>query len=86
VNDDRAQPDNQPVAFDKEDLVRIANMEMPFGKYKGLRLVNLPEPYLLWFAKKDFPPGTLGRLMELTLALKIEGLEGLVRPLITEKE
>ena len=77
----------EPVqAFDPEDLVKIANTEMPFGKYKGSLLIRLPEPYLLWFAKKEFPHGQLGRLMELTLALKIEGLEGLVTPLIKEKD
>ena len=77
---------NDATPFDQEDLVRIANTEMPFGKYKGLRLIDLPEPYLLWFAKKEFPNGKLGALMELTLALKIEGLEGLVKPLKQQKE
>ena len=72
--------------FDPQDLALIANNRMPFGKYKGSRLIDLPEPYLLWFAKKEFPHGTLGRLMELTLALKIEGLEGLVKPLKDESE
>ncbi|MBX2838928.1 MAG: DUF3820 family protein [Gammaproteobacteria bacterium] len=67
--------------MEKEDLVAIANMEMPFGKYKGTPLIRLPEPYLLWFAGEGFPAGKLGRLMELSLALKIEGLEGLVEPL-----
>jgi len=72
--------------FDKADLVKVANNMMPFGKYKGIRLVNLPEPYLLWFSREGFPHGNLGKLMELTLALKIEGLENLVRPLIQEED
>lgn len=71
--------DNMP--FDPEDLKTIATMQMPFGKYSGRVLIDLPEPYLLWFARKEFPNGKLGRLMELTLALKIEGLEGLIDPL-----
>jgi len=75
-----------PVAFEKEDLIKIANTKMPFGKYKGTRLLNLPEPYLLWFSKKEFPKGSLGRLMELALALKIEGLDSLLRPLVVEEE
>lgn len=54
---------------------------MPFGKYKGRMLVDLPDEYLLWFSKKGFPKGELGELMELTLALKIEGLDSVIRPL-----
>lgn len=47
--------------MEKEQLVEIANTEMPFGKYKGRRLIDLPEDYLLWFARKDgFPGRTTG--------------------------
>ena len=67
--------------FDKEDLVRIARTPMPFGKYQGRTLIDLPEEYLLWFSRKSFPPGELGRLMQMTLAIRIEGLEGVVKPL-----
>ena len=68
--------------MDKQLLVEIANTAMPFGKYKGRAIIDLPEEYLLWFARKnEFPAGKLGELMELTLAIKIEGLEGLVKPL-----
>lgn len=68
--------------MEKHQLVAIANTAMPFGKYKGRMLIDLPEPYLLWFARSgDFPSGQLGDLMQLTLVIKIEGLEGLVRPL-----
>ena len=53
--------------MEKEQLVEIANTEMPFGKYKGRRLIDLPEEYLLWFARKDeFPAGRLGELMAIT--------------------
>ncbi|TQV74072.1 DUF3820 family protein [Aliikangiella marina] len=68
--------------FDKQDLVRVANTNMPFGKHQGMRLIELPEPYLLWFAEKGFPEGQLGRLMALTLEIKINGLEALIKPLI----
>ncbi|EKG58421.1 hypothetical protein VCHC55A1_3106 [Vibrio cholerae HC-55A1] len=54
---------------------------MPFGKYAGRVLIDLPEPYLLWFQKQGFPEGELGVLLELCLAIKIEGLESLVKPL-----
>ncbi|ALV91487.1 MULTISPECIES: DUF3820 family protein [Pantoea] len=68
--------------MEKHQLVEIANMAMLFGKYKGRMLIDLPEEYLLWFARKnEFPAGKLGDLMQLTLAIKIEGLEGLVKPL-----
>ncbi|MBK5074412.1 DUF3820 family protein [Budviciaceae bacterium CWB-B4] len=67
--------------IEKEHLLQIANTPMPFGKYKGRMLVDLPDEYLLWFAKKGFPAGSLGQLMELTLALKIEGLDSVIRPL-----
>ncbi|MFQ1681726.1 cytoplasmic protein [Pantoea sp. VS1] len=68
--------------MDKQQLVEIANTAMPFGKYKGRMLIDVPEEYLLWFARKnEFPAGKLGELMQLTLAIKIEGLEGLVKPL-----
>lgn len=68
--------------LDKEQLLKIARTAMPFGKYQGRMLVDLPDEYLLWFYKKgQFPPGELGRLMQLTLELKIDGLDGLIKPL-----
>lgn len=67
--------------LEKRDLLDIARTPMPFGKYAGRMLIDLPEEYLLWFAKKEFPAGRLGKLMALTLEIKIEGLEGLVKPL-----
>lgn len=68
--------------MDKEQLIEIANTIMPFGKYKGRVLIDVPEEYFLWFARKDeFPHGHLGELMKLTLLIKTEGLEGLVKPL-----
>lgn len=67
--------------FDKADLVKLARMPMPFGKYKGKVLIDLPEEYLLWFAKKGFPNGELGRLLQLALEIRINGLERVIRPL-----
>lgn len=67
--------------FDKEDLLKLANMPMPFGKYKGKVLIDLPEEYLLWFAKKGFPQGQLGRLMQLALEIRINGMERVLQPL-----
>ncbi|WP_318440741.1 DUF3820 family protein [Photobacterium leiognathi] len=68
--------------FQQEHVIKLANMKMPFGKYAGRVLIDLPEEYLLWFAnKKQFPSGELGDLMQFCLALKIEGLDSVVRPL-----
>nr|WP_236632978.1 DUF3820 family protein [Endozoicomonas elysicola] len=67
--------------FDKEDLIKIANQTMPFGKYQGRRLIDLPEPYLLWFAGKGFPEGELGKLLALTLEVQVNGLNDLITPL-----
>ncbi len=67
--------------FEKQDLVTIANMAMPFGKYQGRALIDLPEEYLLWFSKKGFPEGKLGMLMQLTLEIKINGQDNIIQPL-----
>jgi uncharacterized protein (DUF3820 family) len=67
--------------FDEQDLVKLATMTMPFGKYQGRLLIDLPEEYLLWFAHKGFPAGALGKLMALSLEIKINGLENLIEPL-----
>ena len=67
--------------FEKVHLIKVANTEMPFGKYKGRRLIDVPEEYLLWFRQKGFPTGELGLLLGLTLEIKIEGLDSLIKPL-----
>ena len=54
---------------------------MPFGKYAGMALIDLPEAYLFWFEKNGFPEGELGNLLSFCLELKIEGLDQLIKPL-----
>jgi len=68
-------------AMNPQQLVKLANMKMPFGKYQGRILMDLPEEYLLWFSKKEFPKGELGQLMALMLELQVNGLEELLQPL-----
>lgn len=67
--------------FDKQWLIKLANMTMPFGKYQGRVLIDLPEEYLLWFADKGFPAGELGQLLALALEIRINGQENLLDPL-----
>ncbi len=67
--------------FDKEDLIKLAKMKMPFGKYQGRVLIDLPEEYLLWFSKKGFPEGQLGHLLKLSLEVHIHGLTHIIKPL-----
>jgi uncharacterized protein (DUF3820 family) len=67
--------------FDKDQLVKIANFRMPYGKYAGKRLIHIPEEYLLWMQNKGWPTGELGELLSLTLQIKVEGLENLIEPL-----
>ncbi|MBN2339864.1 MAG: DUF3820 family protein [Deltaproteobacteria bacterium] len=66
---------------DAEELKTLANMPMPFGKYKGVLLIDLPEPYVVWFKRQGFPGGKLGRLLETLYEIKVNGLEKLIRPL-----
>ncbi len=67
--------------FKQEDRTALVERTKPFGKYAGRVLIDLPEPYLLWFTKKGFPKGELGRLMALALMLKMDGTENLLEPL-----
>ncbi len=64
-----------------DDLIKLANLKMPFGKYKGWVLVDLPEPYVIWFHYQGFPNGELGRLLAQLYEIKVNGLEFLFAPL-----
>lgn len=63
---------------DPELLLKLARTRMPFGRYTGRRLVDLPEPYLVWFSQQGFPKGQLGSLLQLAYEIKLNGLEHLI--------
>lgn len=60
---------------DTDVLLKVARMRMPFGRYRGRLLIDLPEPYMVWFARQGFPPTELGRLLALVHEVKVNGLE-----------
>lgn len=64
---------------DERVLIKLAHTRMPFGKYAGLYLSELPEPYVVWFKNKGFPPGEIGQLLGLLYDVKENGLEFLLR-------
>lgn len=65
----------QPLCQDHEHLLELAAIRMPFGKYKGVRLIDLPEPYVVWFAGQGFPEGKLGDMLRAVYEIKVNGLE-----------
>ncbi|MAT50250.1 MAG: hypothetical protein CMK32_03585 [Porticoccaceae bacterium] len=72
--------------LNKDKILKLANTAMPFGKYQGRYLTDLPEEYLLWFADRGFPRGELGELMQLALVVKTNGLEAVLHPLRPEPD
>lgn len=64
-----------------EHLQLLLTREMPFGKYKGRVIADLPGEYLNWFARKGFPPGEIGKLLALMQELDHNGLTSLLEPL-----
>ncbi len=54
---------------------------MPFGKYQGKIIIDLPEAYLLWFQRKGFPEGEIGKLLQLALEIEVSGSRELVKSL-----
>ncbi len=67
--------------MEAQDLQRLVSVRMPYGKYQGRLLADLPGAYLAWFARKGFPEGELGRLLALMLELDHNGLTPLLQPL-----
>lgn len=68
-------------SHEQQLLLSLARTKMPFGKYQGRLLVDLPEAYVLWFEREGFPKGTLGRQLAMLHTIKVNGLESLLEPL-----
>jgi uncharacterized protein (DUF3820 family) len=64
-----------------QDLELLVSREMPFGKYKGRLIADLPGHYLNWFAREGFPKGEIGRLLQLMQEIDHNGLKPLLDPI-----
>ncbi|WP_348677900.1 DUF3820 family protein [Flavobacterium coralii] len=71
--------DNITEQEQREFLIKLAHTKMPFGKYEGRYLIDLPEYYVVWYYNKGFPKGLLGRQLQLVYELKLNGLENILR-------
>jgi uncharacterized protein (DUF3820 family) len=71
--------DSTPI--NREMLVELVSVRMPFGKYKDRILCDLPETYLVWFHRKGFPLGKIGVLLSALYEIKLNGLEYLLKPI-----
>ncbi len=67
--------------MEAEDIQKLVERDMPFGKYKGRLLADLPGYYLNWFAREGFPSGEIGRLLALMHEIDHNGLRPLLDPL-----
>lgn len=76
--------DESSNALDPAKLLKLAHFKMPFGKYEGRYLSDLPEAYLVWFKQKGFPKGDLGQMLMEVYEIKLNGLEHLLRKIRTQ--
>ena len=73
------------MAMDAEQLQRLVTVAMPYGKYQGRLVADLPGDYLNWFARTGFPRGDIGRLLALMHEIDHNGLSDLLKPLRAKK-
>lgn len=64
--------------FDSNILNELISVAMPFGKYKGRILCDIPEHYLVWYQQKGFPKGRLGMQLSTLYEIKLNGLDYLL--------
>lgn len=75
---------DEQILSNRRFLQELATTKMPFGKYQGRFLVDLPEPYVVWFHRQGFPSGKLGKMLGILYEIKVNGLEYLLRKLQNE--
>lgn len=73
------------MSLNPQILIDLVKVEMPFGKYKGTVLCNIPVSYLEWFNREGFPKGKLGQQLQTLYEIKLNGLEYLLEPLKGKK-
>ena len=76
---EQANSDPSAVEKNRAKMTKLISYRMPFGKYKNVRLVDLPEPYVVWFSKNGFPSGELGEMLSIVHEIKVNGLEYLFK-------
>ena len=79
--DFQEQKTSSTVFPDHKALLKLAQATMPYGKYEGRRLVDLPESYVIWLSRKGFPNGELGEMLKRVYEIKVNGLEYLFKHL-----
>lgn len=81
MDENRADPDqNRRGIPDREYFLKLSRAKMPFGKYAGRLLIDLPEPYVVWYYRKGLPDGELGKMLREVYEIKVNGLEYLFKP------
>ncbi len=66
---------------DPQVLIELVSVRMPYGKFRGRILCDLPEPYLVWLHQKGFPSGKIGVLLSTLYEIKLNGLGYLLKPI-----
>ena len=78
---ERSQNKTEEMPYDPEFLIQMVRFKMPFGKYEGRYVTNLPVYYLEWFQRKGFPDGKLGQYLATMYEVKVNGLDGIMQPI-----
>jgi uncharacterized protein len=70
--------------YDRSFLIRLVNYKMPYGKFEGRYITDLPVHYLEWFSRQGFPDGQLGQYLSTMFEIKTNGLNSILDPIIRE--